>query len=348
MGLISSCFKKKKKEWILVLNLIENPKYIYIENDEIYDSNYFNILKNLLNDKNIIKEEVINQVIGNSRYKDPRLLRVAKLIKFENENLYDGLQFLSTIYPKVYQLLNGYTYGYHGFTKIYKKNYLVSFTDDRFFKFNIDTDNVYFFNQEYNIRTPVEHNCINKLSWCSDSVKSINMTDIPNKYSKKINIKFSNIDTCINYILRDLGNYTKENYNTLNDFIKFIFRLCKKTHKLLEFTFCAYTTEHYVIRNGNIPDLIDSECEKQNFVSCVNTLDYFKDEKVSYMNIFGDTNRNYKLVDCYEKNTISNFNTKKNKLIKFYNDYTIFDKYDFKSNLNKSNIIENYTLSSLD
>ena len=66
------------------------------------------------------------------------------------------------------------------------------------------------------------------------------------------------------------------------------------------------------------------------------------------MNIFGDTNRNYKLVDCYEKNTISNFNTKKNKLIKFYNDYTIFDKYDFKSNLNKSNIIENYTLSSLD
>ena len=36
-----------------------------------------------------------------------------------------------------------------------------------------------------------------------------------------------------------------------------------------------------------------------------------------------------KLVDYYEKNTSKDFDTKKNNLIKFYNEYTIFNDYNF-------------------
>ena len=97
---------------------------------------------------------------------------------------------------------------------------MVSFTDKRFLKFNKDSDKIYFFSEEYNIGTQIDHNRISKISWCCDSVKSVDINNISNDLLKKINIKYNDIENLLIIYLKNLDNFSYENYNTLKRFYK--------------------------------------------------------------------------------------------------------------------------------
>ena len=350
------------KKWITKLPKKDEKYYIL-------DDNYYELLTNLIkNTNNILDDSIIDEVIGKERHKNPRLIRLSKTLHFNNKSLYDRLHFLSIIYPKVHKLLNGFTRGYHGFTKVYKKSYVISYIGSNEFKKSlIDEDGkVCVFNHDIRKGVYLKHNDIFKISWEIDSIRSLDINKIQylrkcqsegdskinSSYKKIISINSKNKKRSVINILNDLNIYNDYNYLNLLKFIDCVFESSLKKLKSdnLEFTYYIYSdyVPNYIIRNGNIPDILTKEEEKKIFLNSINSLECFNKDNVSYLDVYGNDQGYYKLVDYYETIIAEHVNTKMKNLIEFYNNYSMVSDIISDSNITEINLNQSYTLTPLE
>ena len=349
MGLCISC-KKEKKQWPVVCfneNYIKwsgnMPKIVLNNNFEISNMNYKYLLDNIVS-SNIHSNIVINNVIGNSRNQNPRLIRISKLLNMKPKSLYYKLQFLSSAYPRVECLAKGLSEGFHGFTEVNKIISEITYVDDDQFYPNVkkNSNELFIFNP-HNLAG--EYHKIKNISWNQDKINNTNFNKIKNIIQKKIMINNENkID--IENILKELNVNDEYNYWSSSTFINSIFESkINFDNKSLKFIIHKYiSTKYYIIRNGNIPQLLNFS-QKKLFLNYINSLKYFKNDKLSFDEIF-DTHTS--IINQYEDLKMQNkSDSEKIKNLRyFFNLYTIVNENEFRSNLDVEEINSKFILTA--
>ena len=335
------------------------PKNTIMCLSKIKDINYQNLLVNLASQtKNTYSDDLVDEVIGVNRQKRPRLIRVSKRLDFSTLTLYEKLQFLSTDYPRVCKLESGHSSGYNGFIHLTKKKRVIYHRES--------VNNIHHFKEEmihateskinvfhHKTRRP-EYKTINPEKYIAWDIGGITGVD-RDRTLQWTNIMCyqivpTNIEAMAASMLIRLKLPIKDHIWGLSKFIQSIV----ESYKTIPINGVQFRCNYYksddtclLIRNGNVPEMIETENEKELYVDSINSLPEFVNNQLSYEDIFGDSNGNHKLVEHYDLNTYSSiYESDKCKLLKqFYNEYSVVGNHHWcNSNINYDNINTEYSL----
>lgn len=346
--------KNKLNKWIGDIPL-DNFKGM----EKIKDLDYEKLMIRLIRG-NIYDHQTVDEVIGNMRGRRPRLIRVSKCLDMQELNMYDRLQFLSIVYPRISRLEHGTTNGFHGFINLQKTKRFVfqketSGSLDPFKdKVKHETEKkIMIFN--HNTKSPEykTHNEYKRISWDLGGITSVNVEHIMGWVGMRSEkITNYNIDEKVTIILKSLELNPEIHGWGLKKFIQSILESYKYIpYDGIDFYWHIYESPDncHLIRNGNIPDLIKTEEDQEIFLKAINSISNFKETPLTHMEIFGDVRGNHKLVDYYDTVKDTNvYDTDKSIMLRnFYNEYTVVGNLSWvNSNINVKNINYEYKIPS--
>jgi len=327
--------------------------------EKIKDTDYKQLMIRLIRG-NIFDHQTVDEVIGNMRGRRPRLIRVSKCLDIQSLSMYERLQFLSLVYPRISRLEHGTTSGFHGFINLQKTKRFVfqketsgsldAFKD----KVKHETEKkIMIFN--HNTKSPEykTHNKYKRISWDLGGITAVNVENIMGWISmRREHITYYNIDEKVTIILKYLELEPEIHSWGLKKFIQSILESYKYIPYGIDFYWHVYESPDkcHLIRNGNIPDLIKTKKDQEIFLNAINSISGFKENPLTHIEVFGDVRGNHKLVDHYDTvKDINVYDTDKSIMLrKFYNEYTVVGNFTWaNSNINMKNINYEYKIPSI-
>ena len=324
---------------------------------KIKDPNYNQLLVDLAKEPtNIYNYDLVDEVIGKTRQKRPRLIRASKCLDITKFSMYSKLQFLSTTYPRISKLEHGHSVGYHGFTHMKKTKHVVFLCDTHLSNYKeVAIDKM---NNKLKVfhhgKKDAEYKTISfdkYIAWDVGGITSVSKEQLEN-YERKTGflVKPDDIETSAKRMLEENGTATKYNIWSLTKFMQSIIETRKQVpSEGLMFCYMKYnsTDQCLLIRNGNVPEMLTTYEQKQIYIDGLNSLAEFKTHKLTHEDVFGDVRGNHKIVEYYD---LENFKTawdsyKMEKLRTFYNEYSVVGNTKWcNSNINIKNLNNEYQI----
>lgn len=326
---------------------------------KIFDKKYEQLMLKLLNKENsVFTHKAINEIIGDTIKNRPRLVRVGKSENISEHSLYEKLQFLSISYPKIMKLETGTSKGFHGFINLskYKRIVFLNETNNTLDPFNNEIKHpteskIKVFHHTNKSSQYIKHDLEKRISWDIGGITNVKVNNIIEWVNiKEVKITKNNIEEKSKELLQYLNLSSDINMWGLHKFIQSIIESYKTIPANgIGFFWKIYESPDicHMIRNGNIPDLIEDMEDKQIYLDAVNSISFFKDDPLTLIEIFGNDTGNGKLVEYYTTTKdISAFDSNKViKLIVFYNEYSVIGNREWcNSNVNIKNINYEYLI----